>query len=142
MKEPIVSVAFKGSSYWSDNLYGTGLDFAPGQARDVPASVAANFRRHPDVFQVGDAKPAPSKADKEADKNDTEEKLAKASKKKTEDDEKENRHQDMVMQVRHMSLDQLRDFAERQFNQKLHHNLGKEKALEKVMTMVDQYRVD
>ena len=140
MKEPIVSVAFKGSSYWSDNLYGTGLDFAPGQARDVPASVAANFRRHPDVFQVGDAKPA--KEGKAQEQDDTNEKLAKASKKKTEDDEKENRHQDMVMQVRHMSMDQLRDFAERQFNQKLHHNLGKEKALEKVMTMVDQYRVD
>lgn len=140
-----VALTYKGAKHWDDNLYGTGLDFDPGQTRQVPTEVADKFRRHADVFDVG-AKAAKTddKAEKAnaTDKDDTAQKLDAAKKAKDKEVERENRYHDTMASLERMDAKQLVAYAKTQFNHTIHPNTGKAKALAEVKMMVDKVGVE
>lgn len=140
-----VALTFKGAKHWADNLYGTGLDFEPGQTRQVPADVADKFRRHADVFDVSaKAGKTDGKADKTkpADTDDTAQKLDAAKKAQEKEVERENRYHDTMASLERMDAKQLVAYAKTQFNHTIHPNTGKAKALAEVKMMVDKVGVE
>ena len=71
-----VSVVYIGRERpFVDRIYGTRLDWMPGQARAVPAALAAKFLRHRDCFKQGKAQ---AKQDKPP-VDDTAQKLEEAA---------------------------------------------------------------
>ena len=51
-----VAVTYTGTDDpFKDRIYRSGLTFAPGQTRLVPATLAQRFLRHSDVFKEGAA---------------------------------------------------------------------------------------
>lgn len=141
MSKQTVALTYKGKTNWADNLYGTGLDFEPGQTRQVPADVGNLFKRHPDVFEVGAASQQDAKTS-DTEEDDTTEKLAAAKKARADKDERENRYHDTMASLEQMDARQLISYAKVQFNHTIHPNTGKAKALAEVKMMVDKVGVE
>ena len=139
-QKEVVPLTYKGAKHWSDNLYGTGLDFEPNQVRMVPSEVADKFRRHADVFDVG--APTAKKESAKTAVDDTEEKLNAAMQDAAKDRERENRYQDTMSSLDQMDAKQLVSYAKTQFNHTIHPNTGKAKALAEVKMMVDKVGVE
>ncbi|MVT38562.1 hypothetical protein GO497_21505 [Acidovorax citrulli] len=82
-----VAVTYIGNDEpFKDRLYRSGLTFARGQTRLVPAPLAARFLQHTDVFKGADAGAAEDATQqgalaKQAD--DTQQQLAEAKRRKT-----------------------------------------------------------
>lgn len=129
---------------WTDHLYGTGLSFVREQVRTIPGNIARQFLKHPDVFreapaedghgQVADVvEPADAKAD------DTAQLLEAAAKKQTEDLENESRLQDLRQSVTFMEKEALKEFALRNYRQKLDGRLSVEAMRTQTLQLIDQF---
>ena len=70
-----VAVTYTGTDDpFKDRIYRSGLTFAPGQTRLVPATLAQRFLRHSDVFKegaAGEAKAAKKAEQAQAEQDDT-----------------------------------------------------------------------
>ena len=140
-----VTIEHIGRKPWRDNLYGTELEFVPGQKREVPPDVARNFQRHVDVFKVGAVKtekPAKEEAKDEKPDDDTDKKLAEVAKRKQKEDERETRRLDAEQAVRAMTKEQMNDYAKSQFNQTLDMTQKKDALQESVIGMINQYGLE
>ena len=67
-----VAVTYTGTDDpFKDRIYRSGLTFAPGQTRLVPATLAQRFLRHSDVFKEGAAGEAKKAKQAQAEQDDT-----------------------------------------------------------------------
>ena len=125
-KADTIDVTYVGTQTpYVDRIYRTGLSFMPGQVRDIPAGIAAKFLRHSDVFSRDAAAAAPDTGDQTGDQtDDTAALLAEAEKKAAEEREKEERLFAMNEQIEGMDKDAVRDFLDRNFQEKPHNAMG------------------
>lgn len=112
-----------------ENTYSTGILFTQGGTELVPSDKAVLLFKHPDQYVPGEVaetkSKAPAKAVKSPDKKDSED---------TEDELQQAR--DLVAS---MDVDGLKAYAQTHYQQKLHHNVGLEKARAAVTQLIDQY---
>lgn len=118
---------------WTDRLYGTGLTFVTGQSRDLPAHMAKNLLRHPDLFELGKEDPAAVIVD------DTQALLESATKGKKAEDTKQNELQDLYDRVSFMDKAALLEFAKINYRQELSNRKAEATLRLEVKGLIDQY---
>lgn len=127
---------------WEDSLYSSGLTFSADQVRPLPRELASKLLRHPDVFaEVAPDEVAPEALPQavEPARDDTAELLEAAKQREAEEMEKESRLQDLRQQVTFMEKDALKDFATRNYRQKLDGRLSVEAMRTQVLQLIDQF---
>lgn len=127
---------------WEDSLYSSGLNFSTDQVRALPSELARKLLRHPDVFAEVPFEEAALEAVAqvvEPARDDTAELLEAAAQRQTEELDKESKLQDMRQQVTFMEKDALKDFATRNYRQKLDGRLSVEAMRSQVLQMIDQF---
>ena len=132
------AVTYTGKRYWADRLYGSGLDFEPGQTREMPTELARKFLKHADMFAAASVTPAQERKQQEVD--DTQAKLDAAAQKRAMKKAEQDRRQDLVDRVNAMDEQSLRDFAKNTYQQDIDgrvHDMAKLR--EKVVGFVDQF---
>lgn len=132
------AVTYVGKRYWADRLYGSGLDFEPGQTREMPTELARKFLKHADMFAAASVTPAQERKQQEVD--DTQAKLDAAAQKRALKKAEQDRRQDLVDRVNAMDEQSLRDFAKNTYQQEIDgrvHDMAKLR--EKVIGFVDQF---
>lgn len=132
------AVTYTGKRYWADRLYGSGLDFEPGQTREMPTELARKFLKHADMFAATSVTPAQERKQQEID--DTQAKLDAAAQKRAMKKAEQDRRQDLVDRVNAMDEQSLRDFAKNTYQQEIDgrvHDMAKLR--EKVIGFVDQF---
>ena len=132
------AVTYTGKRYWADRLYGSGLDFEPGQTREMPTELARKFLKHADMFAAASVTPAQERKQQELD--DTQAKLDAAAQKRALKKAEQDRRQDLVDRVNAMDEQSLRDFAKNTYQQDIDgrvHDVAKLR--EKVVGFVDQF---
>ena len=132
------AVTYVGKRYWADRLYGSGLDFEPGQTREMPTELARKFLKHADMFSTASVTPAQERKQQELD--DTQAKLDAAAQKRALKKAEQDRRQDLVDRVNAMDEQSLRDFAKSTYQQEIDgrvHDMAKLR--EKVIGFVDQF---
>lgn len=142
MSTELVPVKYVGRKpSWADHLYGTGLGFVQGQVRSMPGEKARQFLRHADMFQVAGADELvpDEKADEATD--DTAQILAETAAKRDDETEALSRILDIKQQVSMMDKDALKDFAFRNWSQKLDKRESIDELRAKVAQAIDQFGV-
>ena len=132
------AVTYIGKRYWTDRLYGSGLDFEPGQTREMPTELARKFLKHADMFAAPSVTPAQERKQQEVD--DTQAKLDAAAQRRALKKAEQDRRQDLVDRVNAMDEQSLRDFAKNTYQQEIDgrvHDMAKLR--EKVIGFVDQF---
>lgn len=129
---------------WTDHLYGTGLSFVADQVRYLPGSVATQFLRHVDLFREAKTEVAPEKVAQisevvEIPRDDTAEILEATKQKQAEELDKENQLQDLRQSVTFMEKDALKEFALRNYRQKLDGRLSVEAMRTQTLQLIDQF---
>ncbi len=132
------AVTYTGKRYWADRLYGSGLDFEPGQTREMPTELARKFLKHTDMFAAASVTPAQERKQQEVD--DTQAKLDAAAQKRAMKKAEQDRRQDLVDRVNAMDEQSLRDFAKNTYQQDIDGRVrDMAKLREKVIGFVDQF---
>lgn len=141
MKQPLEAVQYVGRrASWTDNLYGSGLTFARGQVRKVPASLAGKFLRHSDVFaRPDDSSEPPETEQPEQPDDDTSAQLEQAQKYQQEAVREQVRTQEVLDRVERMSKAALQEFAQQHYQQTLPHALRREDMVDKVRELVHRF---
>lgn len=109
-----------------ENTYATGIRFKRGETQLVPSDKAALLLKHPDQYEPGAAGDAP--------KSVPENQVPKKDPPDTEDELQQAR--DLVA---NMDVEALKAYAQTNYQQKLHHNVGVEKARAAVTQLIDQF---
>lgn len=131
---------------WTDHIYGTGLSFVADQVRYLPGSVATQFLRHVDLFREAKTEVAPEKVAQisevvEIPRDDTAQILAETAAKRDDETEALSRILDIKQQVSMMDKDALKDFAFRNWSQKLDKRESIDELRAKVAQAIDQFGV-
>lgn len=138
-----VAVTYIGNDDpFKDRLYRSGLTFARGQTRLVPATLAARFLQHADVFKGADAVATdedPEQRDEPKQTDDTQQQLDEAKKREDEQREQDDARFALLDSIESMDKQALLVFAAEKFGQKLHPNTGEAKLRDMVKGFVDQY---
>lgn len=124
---------------FTDHLYGTGLVFAKGQARNLPGDLARKFLRHADQFKEGQAAAVAVEQISAAPADDTEAKLAAAKKAKDDEQKEQDQLNDLRQQIGVMTKDALYDYAFTRYQQKLDKRSSVDSLRQQVIGLVDQY---
>lgn len=133
-----VAVTYTGTdSPFKDRIYRSGLTFAPGQTRLVPATLAQRFLRHSDVFKEGAAGEA--KAAKKAEQDDTKQVLEQQQQEQEEQRQQEDARFALIDSIESMDRKAVIEWAHQHYKQKIHHNTSVEKAREMAKGFIDQY---
>ena len=141
---PVTYVGKVHESFY-DRLYGSGLTFARGQTRSVPALLAKSLLMHASEFEIADVK-EPTKAkgkgedkDKEPPVDDTKEVLE--AKKKADEKEREivDERQGVVDSIHTMDKSAVQDFAKEKYGQTIPKTLSLENMRVKAVGLIDQY---
>lgn len=129
---------------WSDNLYGTGLHFAARQVRPIPGDIARKLLRHSDLFCEAPAEVAAAQSEAapaKVEQDDTAQILAETAAKRDDETEALSRILDIKQQVSMMDKDALKDFAFRNWSQKLDKRESIDELRAKVAQAIDQFGV-
>ena len=133
-----VAVTYTGTDDpFKDRIYRSGLTFAPGQTRLVPATLAQRFLRHSDVFKEGAAGEA--KAAKKAEQDDTKQVLEQQLQEHDEQRQQEDARFALIDSIESMDRKSVIEWAHQHYKQKIHHNTSVEKAREIAKGFIDQY---
>lgn len=133
-----VAVTYTGTDDpFKDRIYRSGLTFAPGQTRMVPATLAQRFLRHSDVFKEGAAGEA--KAAKKTEQDDTKQVLEQQQHEHDEQRQQEDARFALIDSIESMDRKALIEWAHQHYKQKIHHNTSVEKAREMAKGFIDQY---
>ncbi|MBI2750810.1 hypothetical protein DBR23_03615 [Acidovorax sp. HMWF018] len=131
-----------------DHLYGTGLTFEQGQARELPFDLARKFLRHEDQFgkapdkepeTKGKAKTDTTKPVDDKDPDGTKAALELAAKQKDQIDDKERQRQDLLDTVAHMPKAGLIEFARNNYRQELDKSQKVDALRDQVRGFIDQF---
>ena len=133
-----VAVTYTGTDDpFKDRICRSGLTFAPGQTRMVPATLAQRFLRHSDVFKEGAAGEA--KAAKKAEQDDTKLVLEQQQQEHDEQRQQEDARFALIDSIESMDRKSVIEWAHQHYKQKIHHNTSVEKAREMAKGFIDQY---
>lgn len=124
-----------------DHLYGTGLVFGQGQARELPPDVARKFLRHQDLFRVAaDGATVLEAAKTEPTSDDgTAAALEQAAREKDAATDKERERQDLIDTIAHMPKAGLIEFARNNYRQELDKTQKVDDLRAQVRGFVDQF---
>ena len=129
-------------SEWRDHLYGTGLNFAANQVRNLPEATANVLLRHADLFKVADAAdvPVPDYSTVTAEAQDDTAALLEQGKQAEEQQQDQlTKLLDLKQTVSLMDKEALKSFALTNFNQKLDGRLGVEALRSQTLQFLDQF---
>lgn len=124
-----------------DHLYGTGLVFEQGQARELPPDVARKFLRHQDLFRVAaDGVPVQTTVTQEPPSDDgTAAALEQAARETEAATAKERERQDLIDTITHMPKAGLIEFARNNYRQELDKAQKVDELRAQVRGFVDQF---
>lgn len=136
-----VAVTYNGTDDpFKDRIYRSGLTFAPGQTRLVPATLAQRFLRHSDVFKSGKVeKAAPPQQDQRQQQDDTKQVLEQQQQVRQDQRQQEDARFELLDYIDSMDRKSLIDWAHLNYKQKIHHNTSIEKARDMAKGFIDQY---
>ena len=138
-----VAVTYTGTDDpFKDRIYRSGLTFAPGQTRLVPATLAQRFLRHSDVFKegaAGEAKAAKKAEQAQAEQDDTKLVLEQQQQEQEEQRRQEDARFALIDSIESMDRKAVIEWAHQHYKQKIHHNTSVEKAREMAKGFIDQY---
>ena len=138
-----VAVTYTGTDDpFKDRIYRSGLTFAPGQTRMVPATLAQRFLRHSDVFKegaAGEAKAAKKAEQAQAEQDDTKQVLEQQQQEHDEQRQQEDARFALIDSIESMDRKSVIEWAHQHYKQKIHHNTSVEKAREMAKGFIDQY---
>lgn len=138
-----VAVTYTGTDDpFKDRIYRSGLTFAPGQTRLVPATLAQRFLRHSDVFKegaAGEAKAAKKAEQAQAEQDDTKQVLEQQQHEQEEQRQQEDARFALIDSIESMDQKAVIEWAHRHYKQKIHHKTSVEKARETAKGFIDQY---
>lgn len=138
-----VAVTYTGTDDpFKDRIYRSGLTFAPGQTRLVPATLAQRFLRHSDVFKegaAGEAKAAKKAEQAQAEQDDTKQLLEQQQQEHDEQSQQEDARFALIDSIESMDRKAVIEWAHHHYKQKIHHNTSVEKAREMAKGFIDQY---
>ena len=129
-------------SEWRDHLYGTGLNFAANQARNLPEATAKVLLRHADLFKVADGAdvPVPDASTVTAEAQDDTAVLLEQGKQAEEQQQDQlTKLLDLKQTVSLMDKEALKSFALTNFKQKLDGRLGVEALRSQTLQFLDQF---
>lgn len=129
-------------SEWRDHLYGTGLNFAANQVRNLPEATANVLLRHADLFKVADAAdvPVPDYSTVTAEAQDDTAALLEQGKQAEEQQQDQlTKLLDLKQTVSLMDKEALKSFALTNFKQKLDGRLGVEALRSQTLQFLDQF---
>ena len=135
-----VAVTYTGNDDpFKDRIYRSGLTFAPGQTRLVPATLAQRFLRHSDVFKEGAAGEAKKAKQAQAEQDDTKQVLEQQQQEQEEHRQQEDARFALLDQLDSMDKPGLIAWAKDNYKQSIPGNLGLEKVRERAKGFIDQY---
>jgi 5'-3' exonuclease len=135
-----VAVTYTGTDTpFKDRIYRSGLTFAPGQTRLVPATLAQRFLRHSDVFKEGAVGEAKAAKKAKAEQDDTKQVLEQQQQEQEEQRQQEDARFAMIDSIESMDRKAVIEWADQHYKQKIHHNTSLEKAREMAKGFIDQY---
>lgn len=135
-----VAVTYTGTDDpFKDRIYRSGLTFAPGQTRLVPATLAQRFLRHSDVFKEGAAGEAKVAKKAKAEQDDTKQVLEQQQQEQEEQRQQEDARFALLDQLDSMDKPSLIAWAKDNYKQSIPGNLGIEKVRERAKGFIDQY---
>lgn len=135
-----VAVTYTGTDDpFKDRIYRSGLTFAPGQTRLVPATLAQRFLRHSDVFKEGAAGEAKVAKKAKAEQDDTKQVLEQQQQEQEEQRQQEDARFALLDQLDSMDKPGLIAWAKDNYKQSIPGNLGLEKVRERAKGFIDQY---
>ena len=135
-----VAVTYTGTDDpFKDRIYRSGLTFAPGQTRLVPATLAQRFLRHSDVFKEGAAGEAKVAKKAQAEQDDTKQVLEQQQQEQEEQRQQEDARFALLDQLDSMDKPGLIAWAKDNYKQSIPGNLGIEKVRERAKGFIDQY---
>ena len=135
-----VAVTYTGTDdHFKDRIYRSGLTFAPGQTRLVPATLAQRFLRHSDVFKEGAAGEVKKAEQAQAEQDDTKQVLEQQQQEQDEQRKQEDARFALLDQLDSMDKPGLIAWAKDNYKQSIPGNLGLEKAREMAKGFIDQY---
>ena len=135
-----VAVTYTGTDDpFKDRIYRSGLTFAPGQTRMVPATLAQRFLRHSDVFKEGSAGEAKAAKQAQAEQDDTKQVLEQQQHEQEEQRQQEDARFALLDQLDSMDKPGLIAWAKDNYKQSIPGNLGLEKVRERAKGFIDQY---
>ena len=136
-----VAVTYTGTEApFKDRIYRSGLTFAPGQTRLVPAPLAQRFLRHSDVFQEGAAvEPKKAEQAQATEQDDTKQVLEQQQHEHDEQRQQEDARFALIDSIESMDQKSVIEWAHRHYKQKIHHKTSVEKAREMAKGFIDQY---
>ena len=135
-----VAVTYTGNDDpFKDRIYRSGLTFAPGQTRLVPATLAQRFLRHSDVFKEGAAGEAKKAKQAQAEQDDTKQLLEQQQQEQDDQRKQEDARFALLDQLDSMDKPGLIAWAKDNYKQSIPGNLGLEKVRERAKGFIDQY---
>lgn len=135
-----VAVTYTGTDDpFKDRIYRSGLTFAPGQTRLVPATLAQRFLRHSDVFKEGAAGEVKKAKQAQAEQDDTKQVLEQQQQEQEEQRKQEDARFALLDQLDSMDKPGLIAWAKDNYKQSIPGNLGIEKVRERAKGFIDQY---
>lgn len=135
-----VAVTYTGTDDpFKDRIYRSGLTFAPGQTRMVPATLAQRFLRHSDVFKEGAAGEVKKAKQAQAEQDDTKQLLEQQQQEQEEQRQQEDARFALLDQLDSMDKPGLIAWAKDNYKQSIPGNLGLEKVRERAKGFIDQY---
>lgn len=135
----LVGVSYCGrDDGFVDTLYGTGLEFFKGKARELPNDLAAKFLYHEGQFERVDLSEKPSK---KKNGDDTADVLAKADAKKKAEDKKQDAVVDAKNQIAVMTKAGLIEYAQIKYKHELNAKLKVDEIRAEVSQLIDQFGI-
>ena len=135
-----VAVTYTGNDDpFKDRIYRSGLTFAPGQTRLVPATLAQRFLRHSDVFKEDAAGEAKKAKQAQAEQDDTKQLLEQQQHEHDDQRQQEDARFALIDQLDSMDKPGLIAWAKDNYKQSIPGNLGLEKVRERAKGFIDQY---
>lgn len=135
-----VAVTYTGTDDpFKDRIYRSGLTFAPGQTRLVPATLAQRFLRHSDVFKEGAAGEVKKAKQAQAEQDDTKQVLEQQQQEHDEQRQQEDARFALIDSIESMDQKAVIEWAHQHYKQKIHHNTSVENAREMAKGFIDQY---
>ena len=135
-----VAVTYTGTDDpFKDRIYRSGLTFAPGQTRLVPATLAQRFLRHSDVFKEGAAGEVKKAKQAQVEQDDTKQVLEQQQQEQEEQRQQEDARFALLDQMDSMDKPGLIAWAKDHYKQSIPGNLGLEKVRERAKGFIDQY---
>ena len=135
-----VAVTYTGTDDpFKDRIYRSGLTFAPGQTRMVPATLAQRFLRHSDVFKEGAAGEVKKAKQAQAEKDDTKQVLEQQQQEHDEQRQQEDARFALIDSIESMDRTAVIAWADQHYRQKIPGNVSVAKARDMARGYLDQY---